>query len=121
MPLIDIQCEKCGHEQKDLIIDQGDKIIGVCPKCQGLMKMKFPTGIASILKGPGFHKNDYPGKGKKILTNDSVKKLDKEQKLALAVQSVEQQTGRDFKEIVDSCKDNKTTAKIEGSKISTNG
>lgn len=118
MSIREWKCNACGHifETIQYSIDiKPEK----CEKCSGECELQFPTGVTNVLKGSGWHRKDYPTKGAKILNKDNIKKLDKEQKLALAVQTIEAQTGRDLKEIVDSCKDDKEAkAAIQGNKVS---
>jgi putative FmdB family regulatory protein len=60
MPIYEYKCNACEHTFEEL---QGinDKPLKSCPECKALKPVKLissPGGF--ILKGPGFHCNDYP-------------------------------------------------------------
>jgi putative FmdB family regulatory protein len=59
MPRWDFYCKTCDHSYelgfKDLDASQNAK----CPKCGSHVKRLAASGVF-ILKGAGFHKNDYP-------------------------------------------------------------
>jgi len=59
MPMFEFYCEKCSTtEEKYLPIKEADQT-QTCQKCNNIMK-KLVSKFSFILKGPGFHVNDYP-------------------------------------------------------------
>jgi len=59
MPTYEYECEKCGFKFEKF---QGMNDIPIknCPECGKHVKRLFGTGAGMILKGSGFHANDYP-------------------------------------------------------------
>ena len=59
MPTYEYECTKCQHR-----FDELQKITAepkaTCPKCGKNAKRLISRGVGFILKGPGFHCNDYP-------------------------------------------------------------
>jgi len=56
MKLIDIKCNSCGT------VSEINEVAGVdnsCPACGSTDVERKYSGVAFILKGPGFYKNDY--------------------------------------------------------------
>jgi len=58
MPLFEYNCPKCEKSKEFLVKNKNIKV--VCSECSVLMQRVEAYSNASILKGPGFHKNDYP-------------------------------------------------------------
>lgn len=85
--LFDYKCNSC-----EFIVESDEKIN--CPQCCGEMEKIF-TAMNFKLKGNGFHSTDYPG-SKKIFKKESIKKMSKEQKLAMAAKLIEHQTQKDI-------------------------
>jgi len=60
MPTYEYQCERCNHifevVKSMSKYDRKEK----CPCCRVDAKRKISTGQGFILKGDGFHDNDYP-------------------------------------------------------------
>ena len=68
MPTYTYVCDNCGHEV-EAFQSMSDEPLKKCPNCK---KMKLrrtfhPVGI--VLKGSGFHKNDYRSTTKKSTTS----------------------------------------------------
>ena len=63
MPIYEYQCNKC-NEVFEIFhkIDEECKV--ACPKCLGPAK-KLISASNFVLRGSGFHVNDYPSKSRK--------------------------------------------------------
>src|SRR3989442_5443169 len=60
MPTYTYRCTKCGTES-EVIQSMSDPPLKRCRKCRGALRRTFhPVGI--VLKGSGFHRNDYRSK-----------------------------------------------------------
>jgi putative FmdB family regulatory protein len=63
MPTYTYRCTKCGHEF-ERFQSMADEPVKRCPECKGKVMRTFnPVGI--VLKGSGFHRNDYRSPSKK--------------------------------------------------------
>ena len=62
MPLYEYQCEACAH-RFEVIQKFSDAPIGVCPKCNGVVK-KLLSSPAIQFKGSGWYITDYARAGK---------------------------------------------------------
>src|SRR2546422_2271614 len=57
MPTYTYRCTKCGTES-EVVQSMSDPPLKRCRKCRGALRRTFhPVGI--VLKGSGFHRNDY--------------------------------------------------------------
>jgi putative FmdB family regulatory protein len=57
MPTYTYRCNKCGEEY-EVVRSMSDPPLKRCKKCRGALRRTFhPVGI--VLKGSGFHRNDY--------------------------------------------------------------
>ena len=57
MPTYTYVCTKCGNEI-EVVQSMSDPPLKRCRKCKGALRRTFhPVGI--VLKGSGFHRNDY--------------------------------------------------------------
>ena len=57
MPTYTYRCTKCG-DLSEVFQPMSDEPLKRCKKCRGKIQRTFhPVGI--VLKGPGFHRNDY--------------------------------------------------------------
>ena len=57
MPTYTYRCQKCG-EEFERFQSMSDEPVKRCPTCKGKVQRTFhPVGI--VLKGSGFHRNDY--------------------------------------------------------------
>jgi putative FmdB family regulatory protein len=62
MPIYEFRCPSCEHQFELLYKDYPDiKTAVFCPQC-ACRAEKQPSTSSFILKGRGFHKNDYPGR-----------------------------------------------------------
>lgn len=60
MPTYTYRCTKCGEEY-EVFQSMSDPPLKRCKKCRSALKRTFhPVGI--VLKGSGFHRNDYRSK-----------------------------------------------------------
>ena len=60
MPTYTYRCTKCGSEF-EVVQSMSDEPLKRCRKCRGALRRTFhPVGI--VLKGSGFHRNDYRSK-----------------------------------------------------------
>ncbi|MGH2758501.1 MAG: FmdB family zinc ribbon protein [Actinomycetota bacterium] len=60
MPTYTYRCTKCGEEY-EAVQSMSDPPLKRCKKCRGALRRTFhPVGI--VLKGSGFHRNDYRSK-----------------------------------------------------------
>jgi putative FmdB family regulatory protein len=60
MPTYTYRCTKCGTES-EVVQSMSDPPLKRCRKCRGALRRTFhPVGI--VLKGSGFHRNDYRSK-----------------------------------------------------------
>lgn len=60
MPTYTYRCTKCGSEL-EVVQSMSDPPLKRCRKCRGALRRTFhPVGI--VLKGSGFHRNDYRSK-----------------------------------------------------------
>ena|SRR5437870_1775466 len=72
MPTYTYRCTKCGSTY-EVIQAMSDPPLKRCKKCKGALRRTFhPVGI--VLKGSGFHRNDYRSKPAKSGSSDSDKK-----------------------------------------------
>ena len=63
MPTYTYRCQKCG-EEFERFQSMSDEPVKRCPTCKGKVQRTFhPVGI--VLKGSGFHRNDYRSPSKK--------------------------------------------------------
>jgi putative FmdB family regulatory protein len=61
MAVYEYNCEKCG--KFEVTQKMTDKPLEVCPVCGSPVTKLFSVPGVFILKGAGFHVNDYPKKG----------------------------------------------------------
>lgn len=59
MPRWDFYCKTCDHSYELGFKTLEDSANAKCPKCGSHVK-RLPSAGIFVLKGPGFHKNDYP-------------------------------------------------------------
>jgi len=59
MPTYEYKCEECGHQFETVQSIKAEALTD-CPECVGAIKRMITRGAGFILKGKGFHKNDYP-------------------------------------------------------------
>jgi putative FmdB family regulatory protein len=59
MPTYEYKCDKCGITIEKFQ-SMKDAPLSACPSCEGNLKRLIGTGGGFILKGSGFHANDYP-------------------------------------------------------------
>lgn len=72
MPTYTYRCTKCG-EEVEAFQSMSDPPLKRCKKCRGALRRTFhPVGI--VLKGSGFHKNDYRSKPSSKTTSEGEKK-----------------------------------------------
>ncbi len=63
MPTYTYKCTKCGDET-EAVQSMSDPPLKRCKKCRGALRRTFnPVGI--VLKGSGFHRNDYRSPSRK--------------------------------------------------------
>ncbi len=63
MPTYTYKCNKCGDEI-EVVQSMSDPPLKRCKKCRGALRRTFhPVGI--VLKGSGFHRNDYRSPSRK--------------------------------------------------------
>jgi putative FmdB family regulatory protein len=63
MPTYTYRCTKCGDEI-EAVQSMSDPPLKRCKKCRGALRRTFhPVGI--VLKGSGFHRNDYRSPSRK--------------------------------------------------------
>ena len=63
MPTYTYRCTKCGDEI-EVVQSMSDPPLKRCKKCRGALRRTFhPVGI--VLKGSGFHRNDYRSPSRK--------------------------------------------------------
>jgi len=106
MPRYDFLCINCSYLLKDVDLNTAalemSKTIPIkCEKCGHEMERQFPTKGNFILKGNGWYSKDNPSKNSKRITKQNINSLEKEQKLALVAQGLEQMTGKNLEEIND--------------------
>ncbi len=58
MPTYEYRCSGCGHEFEQFQ-QMSEKPLKKCPRCGGVLQRLIGTGAGLILKGSGFHQNDY--------------------------------------------------------------
>jgi putative FmdB family regulatory protein len=58
MPTYEYECDECGH-RFELFQQMTDEPARECPECGGKVRRLIGTGGGLILKGAGFHANDY--------------------------------------------------------------
>lgn len=58
MPTYDYRCRGCGHEFEQFQ-QMSEKPLHKCPRCGGELHRLVGTGSGIILRGSGFHQNDY--------------------------------------------------------------
>jgi putative FmdB family regulatory protein len=61
MPIFEFRCKDCGHEQEKLLQRVALHQTVWCDNCGGQME-RVPSASSFVLKGAGFHANDYPKK-----------------------------------------------------------
>jgi putative FmdB family regulatory protein len=72
MPTYTYRCQKCG-EEFERFQSMSDEPVKRCPECKGKVQRVFhPVGI--VLKGSGFHRNDYRSSGAKKSSESSSEK-----------------------------------------------
>lgn len=59
MPTYEYLCDDCG-EKFEKYQNMTDSPLLKCPSCGGSIRRLIGTGGGMILKGSGFHVNDYP-------------------------------------------------------------
>ena len=60
MPLYDMLCEDCGHEEKDMLLTREEEV--ECKECG--KKMYRQLALAGFqLKGSGWYRDGYSNKG----------------------------------------------------------
>jgi putative FmdB family regulatory protein len=59
MPTYDYTCEECGGTFEKFQ-SMNDAPLSHCPSCGGPVRRLIGAGGGMILKGSGFHANDYP-------------------------------------------------------------
>ena len=59
MPLYPYRCESCEHSFDELQ-RMSDEPLKICPKCKKPELKKLIGAANFVLKGSGFHVNDYP-------------------------------------------------------------
>lgn len=59
MPTYEYECIACGH-RFERFQSMTAEPVKTCPECQAAVKRLIGTGAGMILKGSGFHANDYP-------------------------------------------------------------
>jgi len=63
MPIYEYQCNKCGHKFERMLSVNATN--PGCPACGATKGVKRElSSFSAHFKGPGFHVNDYPSKGK---------------------------------------------------------
>ncbi len=76
MPTYTYRCQKCG-EEFERFQSMSDEPVKRCPTCKGKVARTFhPVGI--VLKGSGFHRNDYRSPAKKSASESSDSKSSSE-------------------------------------------
>ncbi len=69
MPTYTYRCTKCGDEV-EAFQSMSDPPLRRCKKCKGALRRTFnPVGI--VLKGSGFHRNDYRSKSSSSSRSES--------------------------------------------------
>jgi putative FmdB family regulatory protein len=69
MPTYTYRCQKCG-EEFERFQSMSDEPVKRCPTCKGKVQRVFhPVGI--VLKGSGFHRNDYRSTKKAPASSES--------------------------------------------------
>ena len=63
MPIHEYQCSRCKNVF-ELFHKMGEDCEVVCPKCRAPAR-KMISATSFVLKGSGFHVNDYPSKSRK--------------------------------------------------------
>jgi putative FmdB family regulatory protein len=58
MPTYVFQCQQCGF-QFEKFLKITDESIHKCPQCNGETQRLISGGAGFLLKGSGFHQNDY--------------------------------------------------------------
>jgi putative FmdB family regulatory protein len=61
MPTYEYECDECG-KRFELFQQMTDDPVAECPDCGGGVRRLIGTGGGLILKGEGFHANDYSQK-----------------------------------------------------------
>ena len=66
MPIWDFECPQCGHKQTQMFPSFDRIVLPVCEFCDfwyddpvKMTRLPSAPGVF-VLKGAGFHKNDYP-------------------------------------------------------------
>jgi putative FmdB family regulatory protein len=77
MPTYTYRCTKCGNES-EVVQSMSDPPLKRCRKCRGALRRTFhPVGI--VLKGAGFHRNDYRTKPVPSESSDGKASSDKKE------------------------------------------
>lgn len=58
MPTYEYQCQNCGNHV-EAFQSMGDAPLLKCPDCGGKLQRMISGGSGFLLKGSGFHQNDY--------------------------------------------------------------
>lgn len=62
MPIWDFKCEKCGHEQEEIILNPAETLH--CKKCGEASMKRLPSATSAFrLYGAGFHKRHHKDTG----------------------------------------------------------
>ena len=64
MPTYEYECKKCGIFQ--VFQSMNSEKLKTCPKCEENVKRLISGGGGLILKGAGFHQNDYKKRNNKL-------------------------------------------------------
>ena len=77
MPTYTYRCTKCGSEF-EAVQSMSDEPLKRCRNCRGALRRTFhPVGI--VLKGSGFHRNDYRSKSAKSSGDGSKESSEKKE------------------------------------------
>src|SRR3989442_612436 len=77
MPTYTYRCTKCGTES-EVVQSMSDPPLKRCRTCRGALRRTFhPVGI--VLKGSGFHRNDYRSKSSKSSSDGSKESSEKKE------------------------------------------
>ena len=69
MPTYEYECDECGN-RFERFQQMSDDPVSECPECGGHVRRLIGTGGGLILKGSGFHANDYGKKTCPATGND---------------------------------------------------
>jgi len=80
MPTYTYRCTKCGTET-EVVQSMSDPPLKRCKKCRGALRRTYhPVGI--VLKGSGFHRNDYRSKPAPSGSSSASEKSEKKESTA---------------------------------------